>query len=126
MDVFEAFPNDIISEQYELGEVNYAMEEGTEFTNGQLCDVIIEEENTAEHDRSTSANEEYTDMLIYARPEQMPTLVAAKLTNSYMWHNTVNDFYYEIITALLGKNQETGEVEHIEFKVRQTEVINGK
>lgn len=124
MNVFEAFPNGIVSDQYELGEVQYATAEGTIYSNGKLCDVIVEEEANVEFDRTPKANPEYTDMLIYARPDQMPTLVAAKLTNGYMWRDTLNNFYYEIIDAALGKNQETGEIEHIEFKVRQTEVVD--
>lgn len=125
VNVFEAFPNGVVSGQYELGEVQYATAEGTIYSNGQLCDVIVEEEANAEFDRTPSANAEFTDMLVYARPEQMPTLVAAKLTNGYMWHDVLNNFYYEIVSASLGKNQETGTVEHVEFKVRQTEVVNG-
>lgn len=126
MNVFEAFPNGIVSNQYELGQVQYATAEGTLYSNGKLCDVIVEEEANAEFDRTPSANPEYTDMLIYARPKQMPTLVAAQLTNGYMWHDVLNNFYYEIISASLGKNQETGQIEHVEFKVRQTEVANGE
>lgn len=126
MDVFDAFPNGIVSNQYELGEVQYATAEGTVYSSGKLCDVIVEEEANAEFDRTPSANPIYTDMLIYARPEQMPTLVAAQLTNGYMWHDVLNNFYYEIVSASLGKNQETGQIEHVEFKVRQTEVTNGE
>lgn len=124
MDVFEAFPNGIVSNQFEIGSVKYATEVGTQFTSIQLCDVIVEEEANAEFDRSPSANSEYTDMLIYARPEQLPSLVPARLTNGYMWHDVLNDYYYEIIDASLGKNQETGQIEHVEFKVRQTEVVS--
>lgn len=124
MDVFEAFPNGIVSNQYELGQVQYATEVGTQFSNGKLCDVIVEEATNVEFSRAPKANPEYTDMLIYARPEQMPTLVSAELTNRYMWHDVLNNFYYEIVEADIGKNQETGEIEHIEFKLRQTEVVD--
>lgn len=124
MDVFEAFPNGIVSNQYELGEVQYATEVGTVFSNGVICDVIVEEETNVEFNRTPKANPEYTDMLIYARPEQMPTLVVAQLTNGYMWHDVLSDFYYEIVDVALGKNQETGQIEHVEFKVRQTEVVD--
>lgn len=123
MDVFEAFPNGIVSNQYELGEVQYATEVGTVFSSGKLCDVIVDEGANVELTRTPNANPEYTDMLIYAKPEQMPSLVSAQLTNGYMWHDVLNDFYYEIVEADIGKNQETGAIEHIEFKVRQTEVV---
>lgn len=124
MDVFEAFPNGIISNQYELGEVQYATEVGTTFSNGVVCDVIVEEETNVEFHRTPKANPEYTNMLIYARPEQMPTLATAQLTNGYMWHDVINNLYYGIVDTRLGENQETGVIEHIEFKVRQTEVVD--
>lgn len=124
MDVFEAFPNGIVSDRYEIGKVRYATETGTVFSDGQLCDVIVEEATNVEFTRTPKANPEYTDMLIYAKPEQMPSLISAQLTNGYMWHDVLNNFYYEIVEANIGKNQETGEIEHIEFKLRQTEVVD--
>lgn len=124
MDVFEAFPNAIISGQWELGEVEYGTDIGTEFSNPQPCEVIVDEGSYTTHERAPDAPYEDSDNLIYARPGQMPTLVTAKLTNGYMWHDAVNDIYYEIREASLGKNQETGQVEHVEFLIRPTEVAN--
>lgn len=124
MDAFEALPNAIITGQWELGEVQYGTELGTEFSNPQPCEVIVDEGTYTSRERTPDAPYEGSDILIYARPEQMPTLVTAKLTNGYMWHDVLNDFYYEIRDASLGKNQETGEVEHVEFLIRPTEVAN--
>ncbi|MCM1218189.1 MAG: hypothetical protein NC548_27200 [Lachnospiraceae bacterium] len=124
MDVFNAFPNAIISNQWELGEVQYATEIGTQFANPKPCDVILDEGSFTARQKSPEIAYEDSDDLIYAKPEQMPTLVTAKLTNGYMWHDKLNDLYYEIRDASIGKNQETGEIEHIEFLIRPTEVAS--
>lgn len=127
MNVFEAFPNAIISGQFELGEVQLGTEVGTVFSSPALCDVVIDEGTYTATGRTPEAPYMTSDILLYAKPEQMPTLVTAKLTNGYMWHDKVNDLYYEIREASLGKNQETGIVEHIEFLLRPTEVaLNGE
>lgn len=120
MDVFNAFPKAIISGQWELGEVNRATDIGDVFSNPVACDVIIDEGSYADAHRSPNADGESSDILIYAKPDQMPTLLTASLTNGYMWHDKLNDLYYEIREASQGKNQETGVVEHVEFLVRPT------
>lgn len=127
MDVFEAFPNAIISNQWELGMVKYGTEIGAEFTPIGPCDVIVDEGSYTAKERAPDASYEDSDNLIYAKPSQIPTLATAELTNGYMWHDVLNDLYYEIRDASLGKNQETGQVEHIEFLIRPTEVAsNGR
>ncbi len=122
MDIFKAFPNAIVSNQFELGEAEMGTEIGTVFSNPVACDVVIDEGTQTSNGSAPEAPYISSDILLYARPEQMPTLVTAKLTNGYMWHDKVNDLYYEIRNANLGKNQETGVVEHVEFLLRPTEV----
>lgn len=124
MDIFSSFPNAIISTQYELGQLDRGTVVGNQFSDGKLCSVIVDEGSFTVTNRSPDAEYEDSDILIYARPSEMPTLVTAQLTNGYMWHDVVNDLYYEIREASLGKNQETGQVEHVEFLVRPTEVAN--
>lgn len=125
MDVFEAFPNAIISNQWALVEVQKDTEVGTEIVAGKLCDVIIDEGSYASPNRTPDANYEESNILLYARAINMPTLSTTALHNGYMWHDTINDCWYDIEEASLGKNQETGIVEHVEFILRQTEVVNG-
>lgn len=124
MDVFNSFPNAVISDQWQLGQVEYATEIGTEFSNAKLCSVIVDEGSFADPNRSPNAAYEDSGILIYAKPEEMPTLVTAQLTNGYMWHDKANNLYYEIRDASLGKDQETGKVEHVEFLIRPTEVAS--
>lgn len=124
MDVFEAFPNAIIIDQWELVEVDKGTEVGTEIVSSKPCDVIVDEGSYASPNRTPDANYEESNILLYARATDMPTLATAALHNGYMWHDTLNDYYYDIEEASLGKNQETGVVEHIEFLLRQTEVVS--
>lgn len=125
MDIFEAFPNGIISEQFELGVAEFGTEVGTVFSDAKLCDVVVDEGTYTTTGRAPDTPYMDSGILLYAKPEQMPTLVTAKLTNGYMWHDKINDLYYEVREASLGKNQETGVVEHIEFLLRPTEVAIG-
>lgn len=124
MDVFSAFPNAVVSDQWELVEVERGTDIGDVVSNPVACDVIIDEGTYVDAHRSPDADGESSDILIYAKPEQMPTLVTAKLTNGYLWHDKLNDYYYEIREASQGKNQETGVVEHVEFLVKQTLVAS--
>lgn len=120
MDVFEAFEEAIVSDRWELGQLVSGTLRGKEFSNPIACDVIVDEEAYANPDRSPEVEYQESDTLIYAMPEQMPTLHPAQLTNGYLWHDTETDTFYEIREASLGKNQETGEIEHLEFLIRPT------
>lgn len=122
MDVFEAFPNAIVSGRWELGQLNSGTIRGKEFSNPIACDVIVDEGAYATPDRSPEVEYQESETLIYAKADQMPTLYPAQLTNSYLWHDKETDIYYEIRQASLGKNQETGVIEHVEFLVRPTMV----
>lgn len=122
MDVFEALPAAIISGRWELGKLMSGTIVGKEFSDAVPCDVIVDEGAYATPDRSPEVEYQESETLIYARPDQMPTLHTAELTNGYMWHDKETDTYYEIRQASLGKNQEIGVVEHIEFLIRPTMV----
>lgn len=122
MDVFEAFPNGIVSDRWELGQLNSGTIRGKEFSNPITCEVIVDEGAYATPDRSPEVEYQESETLIYAKASQIPTLHTAQLTNSYLWHDLKTDIYYEIRQASLGKNQETGEIEHVEFLIRPTMV----
>lgn len=124
MDVFEAFPNGIIRNTWELGEVQRATEIGNVFQSIATCDVIIEEGVYDRSGRTPDADYQDSNILLYARPEDMPTLNTAALAAGYYWHNTATDQYYAIREASLGTNQETGVNEHVEFLLKPTEVAN--
>lgn len=124
MDVFETFPNGIVRNQWEIGQVERGTEVGNVFSNPVPCDVIVEEGTYDRSGRTPNADYQDSDMLLYARPEAMPTLNSAALAAGYYWHNTSTGQYYAIREASVGINQETGVIEHIEFLLKPTEVAN--
>lgn len=126
MDVFSCFPNAIVRDMWEMGRVQRGTTRGKVFSEPITCDVIVDESTYATTDRSPDLEYEDSDTLIYAMPAQMPTLNTSELAAGYLWHNVDTGLYYEIREANLGKNQDTGEIEHIEFLLRPTKVvING-
>lgn len=122
MDVFSVFPNAVIGDVWEIGEMRRSTEIGKTFDNPIMCDVIVDEEQTAAFDTTPQAESSVENTLIYAKPEQMPTLNTRKLQAAHLWHNTETDEYFEIQKVGVGRNQETGEIEHLEFSILQTEI----
>ena len=121
--IFDAFPQAIITGTWELGTCQHGSVIGNVFQKIGDLDVVIDEGFNS--NVNTTPETLASDMLIYAKPCQFPTLNMNALVSGYMLHNTYEDTYYEIVDAAIGKNQETGLAEHLELKVVQTEVVNG-
>lgn len=122
--VFEAFPNAIISGVWQIGQFGATMV-GNVFRKERCIDVIVDEGSNTQIDNAPNAQQLASDTLLYARPEQMPVCSTKALVGDYMLYNSQEDSYYSIVDASIGKNQETGVVEHIELKVRETVVADG-
>lgn len=120
--VFEAFPNAIERNIWQIGSMAYSTITGNDLDTESLAyiDAIVDEGNSSEPNASPNAANAYSDTLLYIRPEQSPTLDTAKLVASYVVKNTTTDKLYAIIDAGIGKNQDSGVIEHIELKLRQT------
>jgi len=118
--IFNAFPNAIITGVWQIGTCQHGTLIGNIFTKTGDIDVIIDEGNNSSV--NTDIETLKSDMLLYCKPEQMPTLNTNTLVSGYMLYNSEEDSYYMIIDAGIGKNQHTGNIEHIELKVVQTEV----
>lgn len=118
--IFNAFPNAIIYGVWQIGVCQHGTIIGNTFTKTGDLDVVIDEgfsssiSNTPEVLRS--------NMLVYVKPEQLPTLKSNELVSGYMLYDSAEDKYYEIVDAGIGKNQELGKIEHIELMVVPTEV----
>lgn len=120
--IFEAFPNAIVSGVWEIGECKHGTIIGNEFKPIGPIDVIIDE---GFNSNINSTPETLTsDMLIYCYPSQMPSLSANTLVSAYMIHNIVDNTYFMINDVGMGKNQHTGQLEHIELQLVQTEIAN--
>lgn len=120
--VFEAFPKAIISNDWELGEVKNNTDVGKIFSSYGVKSVIVDEGALGNLNDSPSAENIESDTLIYAMPSEMPGLNISRYISSYYWHRISDDQYYEIIEVGVGKNQSRGVIEHIEFRIRPTEV----
>lgn len=121
--IFNAFPNAIVSGVWSIGECQHGTLIGNQYTKINDIDVVIDE--GASSGVNVTPETLASDLLIYAMPEQMPTLQTNKLVSAYMLYNSEEDSYYMIVDAGIGKNQHTGAIEHIELRVVQTEIANG-
>lgn len=120
--IFNAFPNAIISGVWEIGTCQHGTIVGNEFTKVASIDVVVDEGNNSKINSTIETLS--SDILIYAHPNQMPTLDTDELVAGYMLYNSEKGAYYMIIDAGIGKNQHTGNIEHIELKVVKTEVVD--
>lgn len=125
MDVFEAFPNAIVSGVWEIGTVLRGTETGTKFASWGMVGVIVDEQVDGQLDTSPNAEGLTVDTLLYALPSGLPKVSIATFVGGYYWHNTETGTYYEIVEVGVGKDQEAGEIQHLEFKLAPTGVSNG-
>lgn len=121
LSIFEAFSFAIISNEWQIGTCQHGGVVGNVFNKVADIDVIIDEENSSVI--SNTPETINTGTLVYCKPEQMPTLNTNKLVSDYMLYDSVNDDYYTITFAGIGKNQHRGTIEHIELMLVQTETV---
>lgn len=126
MDVFSTFPGAVVSGRFSIGGYQRGSLEGNQFIKVADIDAIIDEGDTAEIGVAPNAEELIADMLIYVRPEQLPTVNPRELTARYLIYDNEYGDYFAIIDAGIGKNQDNGIIEHIELKLRQTDVISSQ
>ncbi len=123
MTVFEAFPN-AIEQGWQIAQVTYSSITGNTVTNGTAIDVIIDEGSSSDANQAPNAAGLYADTLVYTKPDQMPTTDTSALVAGYVLIDP-NERNWEIIDAGQGKNQENGQIEHIELKIRQIGANDG-
>lgn len=129
--IFDAFPNAIISGIWQIGTCKHGTVVGNQFNSLNNVDVIIDEGYNS--NINTTPETVGSDMLVYVKPCQMPkevndlmmtNQVMLELVANYMLYNSANDTYYMIVDAGVGKNQHTGNLEHLELKLRETEIAD--
>ena len=119
--VFSAFPSAIISGRYSLGKHQRGTLVGNVFNKYGDLDAIVDEGQSSSIQNAPNADILTADMLMYVRPEQLPTVNVRELASSCMIYDSETADYFEIIDASIGKNQESGVIEHIQLLLRQTE-----
>lgn len=123
MDVFSAFPSAVVSGRFFIGSYQRGTVEGNQFINEGALDVIIDEGDASDIGSAPNAETIIANLLLYVKPEQLPTTNPRALTSGYLIYDAEYNDYFAIIDASIGKNQERGKTEHIELLLRQTEVI---
>lgn len=121
IDVFKAFSGAVVSGIYSIGSCQRGSLEGNQFVKVSDLDVIIDEGDAGQIGRAPNAEFIEADLLLYVKPTQLPTTNSRALTAGYMIYDAQNDDYFDIIKANIAKNQHTGQIEHIELYLRQTE-----
>lgn len=115
MDVFEAFPNAIQS--WTIAKMTYGTIRGNCLANPKSIRVIVDEGMNADQTNSPGSASIASDTLLYAIPADLPTVDTSALVADYAIKDP-NGRTYAIIDAGAGKNQHTGQLEHIELKLR--------
>lgn len=124
MTVFDAFPN-AIEQGWQIAQVTYSSITGNTVTTGTDIDVIIDEGSSSDANQAPNAAGLYADTLVYTKPDQMPTTDTSALVAGYVLIDP-NERTWEIIDAGQGKNQDNGQIEHIELKIRQIGANDGQ
>lgn len=122
--VFSAFPNAIVAGRYSIGRWQRGTLVGNVYEKYGDLDVILDEGQSSSISNAPSAETLTADLLMYVRPEQLPIDNVRALAASCMVYDTKTGDYFDIIDASVGKNQETGVIEHIQLLLRQTEAEN--
>lgn len=123
MDVFSAFPQAIVSGVWEIGTVARATELGNVYTTLNSLDVIVDEESDTSIVETPDADYLETGTLLYVKPSQLPTLDSSALASDYLVKNTELGQIYRIKKAGIGKNQELGQIEHVELLIESMEAL---
>lgn len=121
--IFDAFPGAIISGVWQIGICQHGTILGNQFEKVADLDVIVDDGSSS--DINTTPEALTSDLLVYVCPGQMPTTRTNTLVSDYMLYDSEEDKYYMIVDAGVGKNQHTGNIEHIELELVQTEVVDG-
>ena len=121
MDVFKAFPNAIDS-GWSIGTVQRGTDIGDVYKLYGDLHVIVDSSSTGSLETAPNASTLAENILIYAKPSELPTLDVDTLISDYLLVDS-NSRYYNITDAGIGKNQENGTIEHVELSLRQTEAV---
>lgn len=119
MNVFEAFPNAGVS-----GWTLYQVKRGTAVgfdivgVGTNISPIVADADSVA--GGSPNAEELSADMLLYVIPDELPTLIPNLLIANY-YLKSPDGYWFAIQSVGVGKNQHTGEIEHIELTVKLTE-----
>lgn len=123
MTIFDAFPN--AAETWEIGKVSYSTITGNTLSDSQEIHVVVDQGDSADTAPSPNAATIASDTLLYMKPSEAPETDPSTLVAEYAIIDPQGRLY-AIIDAGIGKNQHTGQIEHIELKIRQRGINDGR
>lgn len=123
MDIFTSLPNAIVYNVWQIGKISRSTEVGKTYEAGSFISPIVDEEATGGQNNSPSADFITSQTMLFIRPSDMPTTNIAELLASYFIKNTETGDLYEITNVGVGKNQDTGVIEHYELLLLPTEAM---
>lgn len=127
MDVFSAFPGAVVSGRYFIAVCQMGTLEGNKISLVSGLNVIVDEGDAGDIGSAPNAEALIADLLMYVKPGELPTLNLRELIAGYLVYDDLYKDYFRIIDAGIGKNQETGAIEHVELRLRQTDALeNGE
>lgn len=118
MDAFKAFPKSVKTD-WAIFEVQRATVEGDVYTKVGQLEAIVERGSMAAFPTSPDAQIATVSTLLFVKPSTLPTTNVNALKSAYIVADG-EGLYYNIVDASEGFNQETGELEHIEFSLEPT------
>ena len=95
---------------------------GSQYTKVADIDVIVDEADMSIIGMAPNAEAIEADLLMYCKPSQLPTTNPRKLVADYMIYDAEYNDYFIIVDASMGKNQDTGVIEHAELLLKQTDI----
>lgn len=121
MDVFSAFAGAVVTGTYSIGKNQRGSLVGSVYSKVADIDVIVDEGDLANIGLAPNAEALDADLIMYCKPEQLPTTNPRALVSDYLIHDGVNGDFFAIVNAGLGKNQDNGVLEHVELMLQQTD-----
>lgn len=122
--VFSAFPGAVVFDRWEIGRVDRATETGDIYTDSHALGVIEDVAQTLATKSGEDAEGLKTSTLLYAKPEELPSVDPAALIAGHMVKDVENSRFYRIDSVGIGKNQLTGRIEHVELILTEVEALD--
>lgn len=126
MDVFSAFPGAVVSDRYYIAVCQRGTLEGNKVLLVSSLNVIVDEGDAGDIGNAPNSETLIADLLMYTKPSELPTLNPRELVAGYLVYDELYKDYFRIIDASIGKNQETGAIEHVELRLRQTDALEAE
>jgi len=118
--VFGAFP---FAEEsgWSIGRASRGTERGTVWEELGEITPIVSDGTSGDFYTSPNASTVSCDLLLYVRPDQLPTANPNALLDYGVM--SPDGEYFDVVQALIGRNQDNTSVEHIELMLQRSDAL---